>query len=78
MERFLLILFRRKICSFQEDKLLLKKAKVDVFVVKAIYRVLDRSPSVPFPHRSIWNTIVPPKMDFFVCEASWGKVFTLD
>ena len=43
VERFLLILFRRKICTFQEHKLLLKKAKANGFVVKVIYTVLHRS-----------------------------------
>ena len=33
VERFLLILFRRKICTFQEEKVLLKNAKADGFVV---------------------------------------------
>ena len=53
MERFLLILFRRKICTSQEDKLFLKNAKSEGFIVKVMYRVLDRSPFVPFPHPSI-------------------------
>ena len=35
-----------------------------------MYRVLFHSSFVPFPHRSIWNPIVPPKMDFF----SWGNL----
>ena len=70
VERFLLILFRRKICTFQENKLLLKKSKADGFVVKVIYTVLNRSPFVPFPRRSIWNPIVPLKIGFFAWEAS--------
>ena len=65
MKRFLLILFRRKIHTFQEDKLLFKNAKSEGFVVKVMYRVLDRSLFVPFPHCFIWNPIVPPKTSFF-------------
>ena len=50
MERFLLILSRRKIGNLQGDKLFLKNAKSEGFIVKVMYRVLDRSPFVPFPH----------------------------
>ena len=70
MERFLHILFRRKIGAFQEDKLVLKNAKSDGFIVKVMYRVLDCSPSMVFPFHSIWNPIVTPKMGFFAWEAS--------
>ena len=78
VERFLLIIFRRKICTSQEDKLFLKNAKFEGFIVKVMYRVLDCSPFMPFPHCSIWNPIVPPNMGFFTWEASGGKVLTLD
>ena len=74
MERFLPILFRRKIHAFQEDELLLKNAKFDGFVVKIMYMVLDHSPHMTFPFPSIWNPIVPPKMGFFSWEAFRGKV----
>ena len=50
VERFLLILSRRKICTSQEDKLFLKNARSKGFIVKVMYRVLDRSLFVPFPH----------------------------
>ena len=70
VERFLLILSRRKIGNLQGDKLFLKNAKSEGFIVKVMYRVLDRSPFLPFPHWSIWNLIVPPKMGFFAWEAS--------
>ena len=35
-------------------------------------------PEWAFPSRSIWNSVVPPRMSFFAWEASWGKVLTLD
>ena len=60
VERFLHLLFRRKINAYQEDKLLLKNAKFASFVVKTMYRVLDCSPPMTFPFRSIWNPIAPP------------------
>ena len=32
----------------------------------------------PFPKRMVWNQLVPTKAGFFVWEAWWGKVLTLD
>ena len=46
--------------------------------MKIMYRVLDCSPQVVFPSRTIWNPVIPPRMGFFAWEASWGKVLTLD
>ena len=76
VERFLQILHRRKIMSYQEDQLMLKGAKDVVFLARLMYKKL--SPPIAFPSRSIWNPIVLPKIGFFAWEASWGKVFTLN
>ena len=40
--------------------------------------MLDCSPQIAFPSRSIWNHVIPPRMGFFAWEASWGRVLTLD
>ena len=61
-----------------EDKILFKGSKNDDFSVKSMYMVLDCSPQVAFPYRSIWNPVIPPRMGFFAWEASWGKMLTLD
>ena len=78
MDRFLQVLHRKQIRPFMEDKILFKGSKNDVFSVKIIYRVLDYSPQVVFPTRTIWNPVIPPRFGFFAWEASWGKVLTLD
>ena len=78
VERLLQLLHKRKIMSYQEDQLLLKGAKVVVFSTRLMYRKLVHSPPIAFPSLSIWNPIVPPKIGFCACEASWGKVLTLD
>ena len=65
VERFLQAIHRRKVRPFQEDKLLLKASKVGGFSVKFLYKVLDQSPPLAFPCRSIWNPRVPPKLGFF-------------
>ena len=78
MERFLLFLQNRKIRPFQEDRLILKETRPDVFSVRLMYRKLMHSLPTDFPRRSIWNPIVPPKLGFFAWEASWGNVLTLD
>ena len=67
-----------KIRPFMEDQILFKGSRNDAFSVKIMYRVLDCSPQVVFPSRSIWNPVIPPRIGFFAWEASWGKVLTLD
>ena len=49
MERLLQLLHRRKIMSYQEDRLLLKGAKVDDFSTRLMYRKLVHSPPIAFP-----------------------------
>ena len=61
-----------------EDKLSLKNAKDKGFSVKCMYKGLDVSPTFDFPHRTVWNPIVSPKIGVFAWEAAWGKVLTLD
>ena len=51
--------------------------KTDYFFI-SMYSLLDLSPPLDFPSRSIWNPIVPPKLSFFTWEAYEGKVLTLD
>ena len=66
VERFLQILYRRKIMPHQEDQLLLKGAKEAVFSTRLMYKKMVQSPHpVAFPSCSIWNPIVPPKIGFF-------------
>ena len=43
-----------------------------------MYKGVDVSPAFDFPHRLIWNPVVPPKIGVFAWEAAWGKVLTLD
>ena len=78
VERFLLVLHNKKIRPAQEDCLILKETRPDGFAVKLMYRKLIHFPPTDFPWYSIWNPIVPPKLDFFAWEASWDKVLTLD
>ena len=65
MERFLYALHRQKINPWNDEKLMLKGSRDKGFSVKLMYKVIDQSPNIVFPFRSIWNPIVPPKMGFF-------------
>ena len=78
VDSLLQVLYRKQIRPLMEDKILFKGSRNDAFSVKSMYRVLDCSPQVAFPYRSIWNPVIPPRMSFFAWEASWGKVLTLD
>ena len=78
VDKFLQVLGRKQIKPLMEDKIIFKGSKNDGFSVKNMYRVLDCSPQVAFPYRSIWNPVIPPRMGFFAWEASWERVLTLD
>ena len=43
-----------------------------------MYKGINVSPAFDFPHRLIWNPVVPQKIGVFAWEAAWGKVLTLD
>ena len=58
--------------------LLLKEFKAKSFSVKVMYKGYDLSPACDFPHRLIWNLVVPSKMGIFSWEAACGKILTLD
>ena len=60
------------------DKLSLQNVKDRGFSVKSMYKGVDVSPDFVFPHRIVWNPVVPPKIGVFAWEAAWGKVLTLD
>ena len=78
MTRFLLILHGQKFRPMGVDKLVMKNAIDKGFSVKSMYKSLDVSPALDFPHRLVWNPVAPPKIGVFAWEAAWGRVLTLD
>ncbi|RVW17733.1 putative ribonuclease H protein [Vitis vinifera] len=64
--------------SLEEDSVLWRQGRSGQFRVKEAYSLLVRSDVTGFPSRSIWVARVPTKVAFFVWEATWGKVLTLD
>ena len=54
----------------QDDMMLLKEARDRCFSVKLLFKVLDQSIDVVFPHWFTWNSWVPIKVGFFAWEAS--------
>ena len=78
MTRFLQTLHDQKLCPTGVDKLSLQNVKDRGFSVKRMYKGVDVSPAFVFPHRIVWNPVVPPKIGVFAWEAAWGKVLTLD
>ena len=49
----------------QDDLMLMKEARDGRFSVMLLYKVLDGSNSIVFPHQLIWRTWVPNKVGFF-------------
>ena len=78
MTRFLHTLHDQKLRPTGVDKISLQNVKDRGFSVKSMYKGVDVSPAFVFPHRIVWNPVVPPKIGVFVWEAAWGKVLTLD
>ena len=78
MTRFLHILHDQQFRPTGVDKLALQNVKDRGFSVKSMYKGVDVSPPFVFPHRIVWNSVVPPKIGVFAWEAAWGKVLTLD
>ena len=78
MTRFLHTLHDQKLRPTGVDKISLENVKDRGFSVKSMYKEVDVSPAFDFPHRMVWNPVVPPKIGVFAWEAAWGKVLTLD
>ena len=73
----LLVIRDKRILPCQEELMLLKEYSVGNFSIKCLYKVLDGSRVVAFPHRFIWKHRVPSKVGFFAWEATWGRILTL-
>ena len=62
----------------EEDKVRWVESKDGVFSVKFLYRALQPVSLASFPSKIIWISCAQPKISFFVWEASWERVLTLD
>ena len=78
VERFFLFLPNKKVLHTLEDKIFLREAKGGLFSVSFVYQHLFDIEAHLFPSKLIWNSKVPTKVGFFVWEASWGRILTLD
>ena len=70
MTRFLHILHDQQFRPTGVDKLVLQNVKDRGFSVKSMYKGVDVSPPFVFPHRIVWNSVVPPKIGVFAWEAA--------
>ena len=66
VERSLQYLHNNKIRPFQEDQMLVNDSKTNGFSVRLMDWMLDHSPPIAFPFRSIWNPFVSPQIEFFL------------
>jgi mannosylglycoprotein endo-beta-mannosidase len=64
--------------SGNEDKLLWRGYPNGVFSVKSLYVLLLEGSYADFPWRLCWKNRVPPRVAFFVWEATQGKILTID
>ena len=70
----LLVIQDKRILPSQEDLMLLKESSAGNFSIKCLYKGLDGSRVVVFPHRFIWTS----KAGFFAWEATWDRILTFD
>ncbi|RVW63723.1 putative ribonuclease H protein [Vitis vinifera] len=78
VERFMLKIQAFRVQREDKDKMVWTASKSGAFSVKSLYSMLEPGGSLLFPCGSIWKANVPPKVAFFVWEASWGKILTLE
>ena len=62
----------------KEEKVCLVETKSGTFFVKSLFASLEIGRVVQFPSSVVLNVWVPPKVSFFVWEATWGKTWALD
>ena len=69
----------KNINPVEVDKLVCKVTKDGSYIVKSNMDMLEGGiGAISFPRRLVWNQLMPSKVGFFVWEAWWGKVMTLD
>ena len=74
----LLDVLREHTVTLEEDSVFWKEGRDGLFRVKKAYSLLASPIVAVFPKSNIWVDRVPTKIDFFVWEAAWGKMLTLD
>ncbi|KAJ9686999.1 hypothetical protein PVL29_015736 [Vitis rotundifolia] len=76
--RELLLLLRDFKISSEDDSVLWKGGGHDTFRIRDAYNLLVAPNPIVFPKKRIWVDEVPTKVAFFVWEATWEKILTLD
>ncbi|RVW93069.1 Double-strand break repair protein MRE11 [Vitis vinifera] len=64
--------------SLKEDSVFWKSGESGIFGVKDAYILLVAPNDFAFPKKNIWVDKAPTKAAFFIWEATWGKILTLD
>ena len=77
VQRFLSLLYDRKLYHEEKDRLFWKGDKKGVYTVKANVALLVDNSRRTTPRNMLWNNHMPPKVCFFAWEAWWGKVLTM-
>ena len=77
--------WNRSLGTLQSERVLIgwdtvswKGAGNGIYSIKETYRMLHPGPATHIPVKGIWVPNAPTKSAFFVWEAAWGKVLTLD
>ena len=65
----------KQIIENQEELMFFKETKNGNFLVKLLFKAMDRSANVVFPYKFIWNSWVPTKVSFFLLGKPLGAKF---
>ena len=77
VQRFLSLLYDRKLYQEEKDRLFWKGDKKGLCTVKANVALLEDNSGRTTPLNMLWNSCVPPKvLFFFAWEAWWGRALT--
>ena len=62
----------------EEDKMVWKASKNEVFSVRSFYNALEEKGEVTFPSKIIWDSWAPTKVSFFSWEVIWDRILSID
>ena len=68
----------KRVSKDRDDEILWTESKNGVFSIKTLNKVLKLGRQSVFPTSVVWKLWVSSRVVFFIWEATWRKVLTLD
>ena len=75
---FLNLINSKRTLGNEKDRLFWKGDSNGCHIVKANINLLEGETDRKASYKLIWNSLVPPKANFFAWEVWWGKILTME